>query len=158
MWLLPIKLPSSQPSSTFTSAERRCEGGLSFFFFPNVGDIRVTFSPHCGIVGVGVEGGGGNIGALPGRDEEEQAESADRLSGDPRWECTTVGSPTLQLGSAQGCCWGCGCMSWGPGWGCDGGWGWWTSAWGMIGGLEGEIDRAMLCSGPPDAPGGSLFT
>lgn len=133
------------PWSTFTSEEisEACQSS-----HPSACGIRVTFSPHCGIVG-----------PLPGRDEEEQAESADRWRGDPRWDCTTAGSPARLLGPA--CCWG---YSWWRSWACDGGWGgscgwsWWTSGWSMTGGLGGGIDTVMQRSGPPDVPDESLFT
>lgn len=149
--------PQAHASQWWVAVSEACHSS-----FPIAGDISVTFSPHCGLVG------GFNVGPLPGRDEEEQAELADRWRGDPWWECATLGSPAPQLGPVCSCCWASEervreqswdrdeGQGWSSSWLLD--WSWWISVFAMTSGLEGGIDVTLKSSGSPDVPGGSLFT
>lgn len=152
------------PSSLLTSVENCCGSEACHSSEHNACGIRVTFSPHCGIVGEY------NIDPLPGSDEEEQAESADRWRGDPWWECTTA--PAVQLEHACCCCWRYNWdwewIDWGWSSACGEGWGWhgklpWSclwqaSDWGMAKGIGTGLDGVMKRSAPPVVPEGCFFT
>lgn len=157
IWLLSVRVgPVCLPSPALKHSPRRrsVTAEVCHSSHPCAGDIRVTFSSHCGIVG-----GFFIIESLPGRNEEEQAESADRWREDPRWEWSTA--PAVQPGPAWDRCWVWHWV-WGQsGWGrssvCDDSWqwhgrlpwggSWWAPARGITRGWEGTADRVLKSSG-----------